>query len=88
MSEELIDNELLEIYEYSNSRISKIESNRQAMSISFSTETLNSEFLIIGMRQTYSKGDNWKIGIIALVVLVFFGCMACIKKISIKHKFD
>ena len=81
LEESLLDDEILEIYEYSSSGLSKINANRNNDTISFDVSSLNLDFLIIGMRQTYSQGDNWKIGIIVLVVLVFIGSIACMKKI-------
>lgn len=87
LSEELNSSDVLEVYEYSTSGISKVNSNRSNGVISFSISSLNSEFLLIGMRETYSKGDNWKIGIIFLVVALFVSMIFCIKKIQKKHRF-
>ena len=87
LSDELYKSDVLEVYEFSTSGISKIESNRSNGSISFSVSSLNSEYLLIGMRETYSKGDNWKIGIIFLVAAMFIGMFAVAKKVSKKHRF-
>ena len=83
----LFDSDILEVYEFSTSGIAKIESNRSNGSIIFSVSSLNSEFLLIGMRETYSKGDNWKIGMIFLVAAVFIGMLPVAKKVSKKHRF-
>lgn len=87
LDESLVDDEIIEVYEYSSSGISKITTNRANDTISFDVTSLNSDFLIIGMRQTYSYGDNWKIGIIVLVILVFAGSIICMRKINDKHKY-
>ena len=87
LSKDLADSDILEVYEYSSSGISKIESNRSNGSISFSVSSLNSEFLLIGMRETYSKGDNWKIGIIFMVAALFVGMIFVAKKVNKKHRF-
>lgn len=87
LDESLLDNEILEVYEYSTSGISKINAYRSGDSISFEISSLNSDYLIIGMRETYSQGDNWKIGVIFLVVAVFIGSLLCIKRIHKKNKF-
>ena len=87
LSEELNKSDVLEVYEYSSSGISKIDSNRSNGSISFSVSSLNSDFLLIGMRETYSYGDNWKIGIIVMVAVVFIGTIFIAKKVHKKNRF-
>ena len=87
LPDELYKSDVLEVYEFSSSGISKINSNRSNGSISFSVTGLNSEYLLIGMRETYSKGDNWKIGIIFMVAAVFIGTIIVAKKVNKKHRF-
>ena len=87
LPKELIESDVLEVYEYSTSGISKIEININSSTINFEVSTLNADFLIVGMRETYSKGDNWKIGMIFIFIFVFLGSLYLIKKVNKKNKF-
>ena len=87
LPKEIIEGDVLEVYEYTTSGISKIEINILSNSISFSVSNLNADFLIVGMRETYSKGDNWKIGMIFIIIGVFFGSLHLINKVNKKNKF-
>lgn len=87
LTKDVADSEFLEVYEYSSTGISKVNSSLSGTTISFSISSLNSEFVLIGMRETYSKGDNWKIGLIFLVVVVFIVMIFVGRKVHNKHRF-
>lgn len=87
LSDDLKGSDILEVYEYSTSGISKVESTLSNETITFSVSSLSSDFLLIGMRETYSKGDNWKIGIIVMVVAVFVCMIFVAKKVHKKNRF-
>lgn len=50
----------IQIYEYNASRISSVQATERAGKLTFVTDHLSKEYLIIGMKNTYTNNDYWK----------------------------
>lgn len=69
--EELSQSKDLLVYDYGNHMLTDLNSNQTDDELVFVAESLSSQYLIIGIRDTYTSNPIWKVWIIAILVVLF-----------------